>query len=528
MEVVSTGRSQNEKKTEKATYHQEETVMIRPNLLFLFTDQHRADCLGITGRSQVRTPNLDSIGDEGIVFENAYCTQPVCTPSRSTIMTGLYPHNTRCMCNQAPLKRDVETIAELLPQGEWESGYFGKWHLGNEVIGQHGFEKNWISTEDEYRNAPLNYTRDDWRQRHSSYYYLLKEKGLEEDSEAEDGFKWFSRGMACDVPKELGKPAFLAGEVSKFIRRNQDRPFVAYVNFLEPHSPFWGPFDWMYDSDEIQFDKNFLVEQDETRPLRYRMLSEARKWLYDSDPESYYRRTFSRYLGNVSVVDGAVGRILETLDECGLYENTIIVYTSDHGDQMGSHYLYGKGVQYEESVRVPLLMRIPTITSPHRSVENPVSQVDLVPTLMELLGADVPEGLDGCSMAPFLSGDGPLSEENVFIEWQTRSLFGPAINDDTSPWSLEEREHIGHDVARTIVTTDGWKLTLRERDQNELYNLSEDPHELENLFGKSEYADVVDELTAWVQSWKERTDDPSPDGIRERQRTMVEEAGLRD
>ncbi|MFO7947120.1 MAG: sulfatase-like hydrolase/transferase [Armatimonadota bacterium] len=502
--------------------------MSRPNLLFIFTDQHRADCLGITGHPQVQTPHLDSIGDEGIVFENAYCTQPVCTPSRSTIMTGLYPHNTRCMCNQAPLRRDIQTIAELLPQGEWESGYFGKWHLGNEVIGQHGFEKNWVATEDHYRNAPLNYTEEDWRQRHSSYHYFLKEKGLEEDAEADDGYRWFSRGLACDLPKELGKPAFLAGEVSDFIRRNQDQPFVAYVNFLEPHSPFWGPFDYMYDPEDLEFDENFLVEQDETRPLRYRMLSEARKWLYEGDPEAYYRRTFGRYLGNVSVVDGAVGRILDTLRECDLEEDTIIIYTSDHGDQMGAHYLYGKGVQYEESVRIPLLMHIPMIDSPHDRVDAPVSQVDLVPTLMELLGQEVPEGLDGYSMVPFISDEGPLTEENVFIEWQTQTVFGPARDNEDSQWSREKREHIGRDVGRTIVSPEGWKLTLRERDENELYNLKEDPHELENLFGQSQYSDVVEELTARVESWKERTDDPSPEGIRERQRSVVEAAGLGD
>ncbi len=489
--------------------------MPRPNLLFLFTDQHRADCLGIAGHPIVRTPHLDSIGEQGIVFENAYCTQPVCTPSRSTIMTGRYPHNTGCMRNQAPLACDIPTIAELLPDGQWKCGYFGKWHLGNEVIGQHGFEKTWVSTEDGYRNVPLNYTRDEWRQRHSSYYHFLKEQGLEEDSVADDGFKWFSRGLACHLPRELGKPAFLAGEVSQFIRRNRDRPFVAYVNFLEPHGPFHGPFDKMYAPDEMSFGPNFLIRGDESRPLRSRMLAEG--WAqayYDSEPETFFRETMARYLGNVSVVDYAVGDILRTLNDCGLDDNTIVVYTSDHGEQMGAHYLFGKGVQYEESARVPLLMRVPGIGPRPRRITEPVSQVDLVPTLIQLLGAEVPEGLDGYSMVPLLSGDGPLVEENVFLEWQTNTVFGPAMGVENSRWTTEEHEQIADDVARTIITPEGWKLTLRERDHNDLYNLREDPYELENLYARSNVAIEAEELTAKIEAWRQRTGDPSPDEIR--------------
>ncbi len=124
--------------------------MRRPNLLFLFTDQQRQDTLRVYGREEMKTPNLDGLADESIVFNNAYVTQPVCTPSRSSIMTGLYPHTNGCAANNIPLSRKHKTIAEMLPEGKYECGYFGKWHLGDEIVGQHGFEKNWVSTEDEY------------------------------------------------------------------------------------------------------------------------------------------------------------------------------------------------------------------------------------------------------------------------------------------------------------------------------------------------------------------------------------------
>ncbi len=471
--------------------------MPRPNLLFIFTDQQRQDTLRVYGNELMNTPNLDSLAAESVVFNNAYVTQPVCTPSRSSIMTGLYPHTNDCTANNVPLTREYPTIAEMLPEGEYECGYFGKWHLGDEMVGQHGFEKNWVATEDGYH---VHATQELFKTRHVSYYYFLKQHGLEPDQVGDDGFASFSRSLCCHLPRELTKPAFTAKHVCEFIEKNKARPFVCYVNFLEPHTPFHGPFDLMYDPAEMTFSPNFLAHGDHSTPLRCRILQEQ----YGNYPEDYYRQNKARYYGLVSLVDYYVGEMLDTLSACGLDEDTIVVFTSDHGEMMGDHALMHKTVMYEEAVKVPLFMRVPARGQEQRLVDGPVSQVDLVPTLLELMGCEQPDGLQGYSLLPYLTGEGELGCEDVFIEWQTAEGF-TYIADPR--WSQEKQAEAGSAEVRTVITPEGWKLNLRRHDLCELYNLREDPYELDNLYAQLDAQDVVDELSARIRGWQERTQD---------------------
>ncbi len=471
--------------------------MRRPNLLFIFTDQQRQDTLRVYGNEIMNTPYLDGLAAQSVVFNSAYVTQPVCTPSRSTIMTGLYPHTNGCIQNNLPLTRQYPTIAEMLPEEEYECGYFGKWHLGDEMVGQHGFEKNWISTEDAYHPYV---TQELFQTRHSSYHHFLLSQGLKPDSEFDDGFPWFSRRLCCDLPRELTKPAFTARHVCDFIEKSQDHPFCCYVNFLEPHPPLHGPFDWMYDPADVPVSPNFMARDDERTPLRTRMLQER----YGNQPEDHYRQSKARYLGLVSLVDFYVGEILDTLSACGLDEDTIIVFTSDHGEMMGNHSLMYKTVMYEEAAKVPLFMRVPAWGTEQRFIDNPVSQTDLVPTLLELLDCPTPDHLQGYSLVPFLSGQGSLQEQDVFIEWQGPDGYCPVEN---GPWSRDEQEKAGLAPIRTVITPEGWKLNLCKDDLSELYNLREDPYELTNLYGQPEMGKIVEELTAKIRAWQQRTED---------------------
>ncbi|MFP3903061.1 MAG: sulfatase, partial [Armatimonadota bacterium] len=459
------------------------------------TDQQRQDTLQVYGNDLMDTPHLDAVADESIVFDNAYVTQPVCTPSRSSIMTGLYPHTCGCTENNIPLTREYETIAEMLPE-EYATGYFGKWHLGDEVIAQHGFEKNWVSTEEYHAHK----TRELYKTRHSSYYHFLKSHGLEPDSVGDDGFESFSRGFACHLPKELTKPAFTASRVCEFIESSQDEPFVAYVNFLEPHQPFHGPFDTLYDPADIEFSPTFMQHGDEKTPLRVRLLQER----LGRETEDFYRDVRARYYGLVSLVDYYCGEILHTLRECGLYDDTIIVFTSDHGEMMGDHALMYKTVLYEEAAQVPMFMRVPERGDEQMRIQDPVSQIDLVPTLMELMGSQPPEHLQGRSLAsPLRSGEQPAPRD-VFIEWNGSNGF---FTVEGTEWSLEEQEEVGGAPSRTVVTPDGWKLTLRSEDLCELYNLNDDPHETQNLYGQPEVKAIVEDLTERIRRWQKQTDD---------------------
>ncbi|MFW5798293.1 MAG: sulfatase, partial [Planctomycetota bacterium] len=352
----------------------------QPNLLFIFTDEQRADTMGAYGNRVIRTPNLDRLASGGVVFERAYVTQSVCTPSRASIMTGLYPHNHGCLHNNIPLPEGVPTLVELADFSDYTTCYNGKWHLGDEVFCQHGFDQ-WISIEDAYRGY-YSARRD--RDTHSSYHHWLVDHGLTPPRVGHDGFDGWSRGDAAALPERFCKPTFQAERAEAFLRDNRDNPFVLYVNFLEPHMPFTGPRDDMYGRDEVELPSTLNRRPDERTPLRARAfpyMPHFRKFLPGEPTEAQWRDLVARYWGLVSQVDTAVGRILSTLAECGLEENTIVVFTSDHGDMMGNHGLVTKCQQYEEAVRVPLLMRGPGIRLGR--IAEPVGQVDLVPTLLE-------------------------------------------------------------------------------------------------------------------------------------------------
>ncbi|MBI4559945.1 MAG: sulfatase-like hydrolase/transferase, partial [Candidatus Hydrogenedentes bacterium] len=210
----------------------------KPNLLFLWTDEQRADTMAAYGNRKIQAPNLNKLANESVVFERAYVSQPVCTPSRCTVMTGLWPHTTGCVNNNIPLPEDVPCLPELLNDPEYRTAYMGKWHLGDELFAQHGFEE-WVSIEDGYRK----YFRPDRDpNKKSDYHAFLTELGYLPDVNG-----YFSREFATRRPLEHCKPKFLEIKACDFIRRHRNEPFILYVNFLEPHMPFFGPLDDAHD-----------------------------------------------------------------------------------------------------------------------------------------------------------------------------------------------------------------------------------------------------------------------------------------
>ncbi|KPJ63978.1 hypothetical protein AMK68_02680 [candidate division KD3-62 bacterium DG_56] len=478
--------------------------MPKPNLLFLFTDEQRHDTMRAYGNPRIQTPNLDALAEQSVVFTRGYVSQPVCTPSRSTIMTGLYPHTSGCLANNVPLDEKIPTVAELFADGDYRSGYLGKWHLGDEIFTQHGFD-HWVSIEDTYRRFYRPH-RD--RSRNCDYYHWLKGHDFEPDVRDGD-WSAFSRHLAVGLPSRFSKPAFLAEETSRFIRDNADRPFVAYVNFLEPHMPFTGPYNDRHDPAEVVLPDNFDAPADPDEPLRCRFLREHYRQRgaegLDLTTESGWRRLIANYWGLVALVDEAVGRILGTLAECGLDDRTIVVFSSDHGDMMGSHRLLAKTVMYEEAVKVPLMIRVPQLSRAPSRVDCPVSQADLVPTLLELMGQPVPAALQGHSLRPLLEGAGGPGEDHVFIEWNGREsdgamhALGPEVADDVN--------RISGARVRGVVSPDGWRLNLSEADKCELYHLPTDPGETRNLFYSGEHAEVIARLRDRIKAWQERTED---------------------
>ncbi len=489
--------------------------MAPPNLLFIYTDQQRSDSLAAYGNDLIQMPNLNRLAEESVVFEQTYVAQPVCQPSRATIQTGLYPHTAGVTTGHIydTLKTETPCLPEMVDSDYYICGHYGKWHLGDDVWAQHGFD-DWISIEDMQHRPVYTEGRDSFQ--HCSYHDFAVGQGYEPDQVADDGFRAFSSGFCARLPEEFGKPAYLAREASRFIRENKARPFVLYVSIFEPHQPYFGPRDDQYDPAQIALPPNFANPPGEDQALKARVLYHyynecgfGERGYSNSglSTEQDWRGLIARYWGLCSLVDTHVGTILDTLDQCGLADDTIVVFTSDHGDLMGSHRLRGKGLMFEESVRVPLLIRVPGETSKH--VKGPVGHVDLMPTLLDMLDQQIPDHLPGKSLLPLIRQGGiPSADRDVFIEWQ-----GPQPPEDFVPKAMkgivseEEIRASTLDQVRTIVTPDGWKFTCSPLGEHELYNLVQDPIETRNLARNSTYRSLIRDLTARIQRWQEETGD---------------------
>ena len=478
-----------------------------PNLLFLFTDEQRADTMAAYGNERIETPNLNRLASQSTVFERAYVTQPVCTPSRSSIMTGLWPHTNGCTENNVPLRPETRCLSEMLSSADYTCGYHGKWHLGDEIFAQHGFEE-WRAIEDGYRRY---YSEGRDTEARSSYYHWLIENGLTPASGTA-----FSRGEAARLPETFGKPAYLAQEASRFIRENRSNPFALFVNFLEPHMPFFGPRDDQHPPEEITLPGNFENPPTDDHPLKTRLAHQA--YLRDGfggkplQTEQDWRKLIARYWGLCSLVDTHVGTILRILAECGLDDNTIVVYTSDHGDMMGSHRLLAKCVMFEEATRVPLLIRLPGQTQGRR-IRGPVSQIDLAPSLLDLMEEPIPNDLQGESLRPQIDGRAEATDD-VFIEWNGPNS-GVRLGVSETSWGaadepseeLAQRAAAVADPVRTVVTADGWKYNHSGLGEHELYDLNTDPLETTNLVRQPENQSLVRDLADRIRRWQERTED---------------------
>lgn len=474
----------------------------KPNLLVLWTDEQRADTMEAYGNRAIKTPNLNRLGRESVVVENAYVSQPVCTPSRSTVLTGLWPHSNGCVTNNIPLSTDFPCLPKLLEDDDYRSGYFGKWHLGDEIYAQHGFEE-WVSIEDGYTKY---YREGRDRTQKSTYHHFLDELGYEPDTSAGT----YSRGFAAHRKLEHCKPKFLERKTCDFLHRHRDEPFALYVNFLEPHMPFYGPLNHLHDPDEIDLPTNYADPLEEDEPLSYRL----RRAYYkkrgfqelDLDTEAGWRRLIANYLGLCSQVDLSVGAILATLEREGLAENTIVVYTSDHGDMMGSHQMVAKGVMYEEATRVPWLMRIPQQGMRKQQLKGSFSHIDLVPTLLDLMGKPTNESLPGRSLTDVMKGE-RADPDDVFLEWNIGNPNPSKMTEQLPATMRDEAARAARSLTRTVVSRDRWKLCLNTQDKNQLFNLNEDPGETTNLFYSGQYGKRIAEMTRRIHQWQERVQD---------------------
>jgi choline-sulfatase len=473
----------------------------KPNLVLFLPDQQRADTLACYGGVKVHAPNLNKLASESVIFERTYVTHPVCTPSRSSLMSGTWPHTNGCTRNSVPLDPRFRVFPEMIEDKDYRTAYIGKWHLGKEGPVGRGFQQ-WISTDD-----------------HGDYTNFLVGKGLAPDKS--NGR--FSEVAISNLPIELSRPKFLEKHACDFIEGHQHDPFILVVAFVEPHSPYNGPLNDEHPLNEVELDLTATLPESQDIPLRYRLMREWQQaeamldrqrlpvQLFFGITADEYRSIKQRYLGLVTLVDQSIGAILGCLERCGLRDDTIVVHTSDHGDSLGTHHLFGKETMFEEAARVPWLIRLPGQTR-SKLISHPVSHIDFVPTLLDLLGGPNHPQCAGKSLLPWINdeavaaGVSPASAlpQNVFLEW------APNRTKIKKGSRLARRRMINRAVGestRTVVSPDGWKLCLRDKDLNELYNLKDDRFETRNLYSDPQFVSVISRLSGEIYRWQQSTSD---------------------
>lgn len=463
----------------------------KPNLLVFLPDELRADLITGESAKSVHAPALHRLASESIVFERAYVTHPICSPSRSSLLTGTWPHQNGCTKNSGVLPPNIRCLPEMLADSGYRSGYFGKWHLGDEFFAQHGFEE-WVSIEDSFKSAHHGKKKGQ-----SDYTKFLLTKGYTPD--LHNG-KSFSLTFPSTLQLELSKPKFLESKACDFLERHRNEPFILFVAFFEPHPPYNGPFNNEHPLDTISVDGTVDHRFGEEMPLRYRLRQEFYRRQYPTVED--YRQVKQKYLGLITQIDRSIAAILAKLDDLGLRGRTITILTSDHGDMMSAHGLLGKQLMFEQSAVVPYFVRVPG-ESPRR-VSQAVSHIDFVPTLLDLLGKSVPSQSVGLSKARLIRGE-ELPTDFVFLEWAPTKV-DIAIKRSTLA-SKDEIVNCLRESTRAVVSPDGWKLCLRDRDKNELYNLRDDPTETRNLFYNSGNRAIIAWLRSEIHQWQERTGD---------------------
>lgn len=486
------------------------------NLIVFIAEGMPADAISALGRPGVKTPNLDRLAGQSVAFPNAYCTQPVCTPARASIFTGRYPHET-CRDNEHNLAPDIPCFPELSDFSDYRTAMIGKWDLGDEVFAQHGFE-TWRSI-DASRHAHYSPGRD--RSRETSYAGFLRSHGYEPDvplsNRGNNPHSWFNHPV--QIPEKFSPDAFAAQEAIEFIRDAANSPFMLWMPFLRCKP---GPFDnsdKIHDPADMQLPDNTFhdMAHDCDRHPKSRLLA----FHYRNRSPDQWKRTIADYFNKITLIDRYVGNVLDELNRQGKAEETAIVFTGDHGFMLGEHGMSKKSVMTEESVKVPLMFCIPGVTDAGRVIESPFGHIDLVPTLLEAMGREVPDSLPGQSWFDGLKyPEKELPNKDVFIEWNgpgPKGVFKRLwnhITEDIGPYwkgpDLVDMARVWTDPVRTIITADGWKYSHSPLGFHELFNLKKDPHELHNLAVKKEMSATVSELKDKLFRWKEAAADHQP------------------
>ncbi len=463
----------------------------RPNILWYCTDQQRFDTIAALGNRHIRTPNLDRFVAESATFTHAFCQSPICTPSRASFLTGMYPSAVGVNGNgfrSFPRHFEDRLISKALHDEGYDCGLIGKLHLASAFLRREervndGYDTFQYSHDHKGGNERGN-EYVEWIKTHCiDHNTVLEPRGIASlddyrNSQDNPGFGGFSEPTAEDdnVPPQLHQTHWCTEKAIEFIQRNRepDKPWLLSINPFDPHPPFDAPWDYYrrYDPATLpgaHFEEDDLAHQHRLTAAGIDFQTQSRH-----PQELQHKHMQASYYAMIEFLDEEFGRLLDYLEETGQRENTIIIFMSDHGEMLGDHGLVHKGCRfYEGLVRVPLMISWPGQIEPRVSDEL-IELVDIVPTLYELLGIDVPLHVQGRSAASWICGEERSAPHRQFV----RAEHYAATNypDETHATMYRDRR---------------WKLVVyHQKDICELYDLEADPWEHCDLSEDSAYTDV--------------------------------------
>ncbi len=492
----------------------------RHNVLLVMTDQHQAQCLGCMGNRVIRTPHLNRLAAEGVVFENAFCQSPVCMASRASLFTGRYPGAVRVR-GMGILPPSETTLAEALARAGYRTGAFGKIHFTPEKY----------TKQELHSDVPIL----DWRRfARDAALAPIAEDPVKQDygfqihvgcDDACQGLfqEWLRRcaptlaglprpqGLpnaprdlfVSPYPSEFHQTRFIAAQAAEFLRDGVGgTPWFTVCSFIAPHHPFEAPEDVIerYSSQDIPLPalKGGVAMKDVPDRLASALGEFARY------PESVQRRIVQHYYASITLIDDAVGRLLDELRRSGQYENTVIVFVADHGEMLGNHGLLRKpSFHYDELLRVPLIMRVPGV-SPRR-IGGLVELVDLYPTVLGILGLAATPGVQGCDWSSALNNGDSIGRGDIYSEMH-----------EMEPMVFESGS--GPYAACLTLRTESWKLSVypaHSHDAGQLFDLRNDPDESVNLFHEPACRDRREQMLWRLTQRTHANIDPLPLRLRQ-------------
>ncbi len=462
----------------------------RPNILWIMTDDGRADTIGCYGRSWARTPHMDALAANGIRFETAIVQNPVCVPSRMSMKSGHYPHTfgVTAMGKPATVEpaymKEAHDVPNLL--NAWKEAGIRLVNIGK----THVYQRDWSYQKD----VPADFDAIG-RPRDEKIRARLKEAGSKYPEVVTKTHGWAIGGTVPLEPNEVttGKLGDLALDTLKGLL-DKGEPFFLRVSFHAPHVPCLVPPSYFIDPTKIDLP---LPTEEELKSKPRFEREQLRVYSGGLDlTREQIGIARGTYYGMVSLVDAQVGRLGEHLRKAGALDNTIIAINSDQGWQLGEHGLWKKRVLYDDNVKAPLILSCPALLPKGRVIREPVEMLDFVPTLMDLSGLRVPDTISGRSLMPLIRGDVTEWREACFCE----------IDHSMSMYD-ELRVNSGRRImARTKEWKLDWFMDERVADKDgALYNLKNDPGEKVNLYGKPGYADVTEYLEGLCREWDRAT-----------------------